>query len=143
MLTTYEQDIVAWANQQAALLRAGRFDALDIQHLADEIEDVGKSEQRELTNRLVVLIGHLLKWRYQPARRGSSWRRTIAAQRKDVAYALKQAPSLKHKFDDMEWWDLVWTKAAAMAESETGLEDFPEVCPWSFSEIMDPDFWPE
>ncbi len=142
-MNTYEHDIAAWANQQAALLRAGRFDALDIEHLAEEIEDVGKSEQRELANRLVVLIAHLLKWRYQPGRRGNSWRRTIAVQRKDVAYALKQAPSLKHKFDDAEWWDLVWSKAVAQAETETGLENFPESCPWSFDLMMNPDFWPE
>lgn len=59
-MTSYDQDIAAWATEQAALLRAGRFDALDIEHLADEIEDVGKSEQRELANRLTVLIAHLL-----------------------------------------------------------------------------------
>ena len=42
----YESDIVAWANEQAAFIRAGRFDMLDLEHIADEIEDVGKSELR-------------------------------------------------------------------------------------------------
>jgi len=60
----YEQDVVAWANEQARLLRAKRFDLLDLEHLAEEIEDVGKSEQRELANRMAVLLGHLLKWRF-------------------------------------------------------------------------------
>jgi hypothetical protein len=62
----YDEDVVAWAQEQARLLRAGRFDQLDLQHLADEIEDVGKSEQRELANRMAVLLGHLLKWQHQP-----------------------------------------------------------------------------
>ena len=62
MSTRYETDVVAWANEQAALLRAGKFSALDIEHIADEVEDVGKSEKRELASRMAVLLSHLLKW---------------------------------------------------------------------------------
>lgn len=46
MGTYYDHDVVAWAKEQAALLRAGRFSVLDVEHIAEEIEDVGKSEQR-------------------------------------------------------------------------------------------------
>ena len=141
--TLYQTDVVAWAREQAELLRAGRFDALDIEHIAEEIEDVGKSEQRELASRLTVLIAHLLKWRYQPERRGNSWRRTIAVQRKDVAYALKESPSLKAKFADAEWLELVWEKAVALAVDETELEVFPESCPWTLAEILDPSWLPD
>ena len=66
MSVAYKQDIVAWANEQAAYIRAGRFDMLDLENIAEEIEDVGKSEQRELESRMAVLIAHLLKWQYQP-----------------------------------------------------------------------------
>ena len=69
----YDRDIIAWANEQTRLLREGRLDQLDIEHIAEEIEDVGKSEQRELASRMAVLIAHLIKWRYQPERRGGSW----------------------------------------------------------------------
>ena len=62
---SYDTDAIAWANEQARLLRAGRFDALDIEHIADEIVDVGKSEKRELASRLAVLLAHMLKWQYQ------------------------------------------------------------------------------
>jgi hypothetical protein len=48
----YDRDVIAWATRQAALLRARRFDELDIEHIAEEIEDVGKSEQRELASRM-------------------------------------------------------------------------------------------
>ena len=77
----YEKDIVAWANEQASFIRAGRFELLDLEHIAEEIEDVGKSEQRELENRMAILLAHLLKWQYQPARRGASWQKTIKVQR--------------------------------------------------------------
>ena len=62
MSSTYENDIVAWANEQAYLLRSGKLSAIDIEHIAEEIEDVGKSEQRELASRMALLTAHLLKW---------------------------------------------------------------------------------
>lgn len=139
----YEDDIVAWANEQARLLRARRFDLIDIEHVAEEIEDVGKSEQRELENRLTVLLAHLLKWHHQPERRGNSWRRTIVAQRKDLSYHLEETPSLKPRLHDPRWLDLVWTKAVGRAAEETGLDVFPEVCPWTIAEIFDPGFYPD
>lgn len=138
----YEDDLMAWAYEQARLLRAGRFDLIDIAHVAEEIEDVGKSELRELESRLTVLLAHLLKWRYQSERRGTSWRRTIVAQRKDLAYHLDETPSLKAKLHDPRWLDLVWTKALAQAAEDTGLDDFPEVCPWTLGEIFDGAFYP-
>lgn len=94
-MQTYEQDVVAWASEQARLLRAGHFDLLDIQHIAEEIEDVGKSEQREPASRVAVLLAHLLNWHYQPERRGASWASTIRTQRLEIDYVLDQAPSLK------------------------------------------------
>ena len=80
--TAYDKDVILWSQEQARLLRAGRFSELDIEHLADEIEDVGKSEKRELASRMAVLLAHLLKWRVQPKNRGASWRATINDQRK-------------------------------------------------------------
>ena len=61
MAAKYDQDVVAWANEQAALLRAGKFSELDIEHIADEIEDVGRAEQREFAKRVATLLAHLLK----------------------------------------------------------------------------------
>ena len=87
-LTTYQQDIVAWAQEQARLIRAGRFDLLDLEHIADEIDDVGKSEARELESRMAILIGHLLKYQYQPRRRSTSWALTIKEQRKRILLRL-------------------------------------------------------
>ena len=142
-MQTYDTDLNAWANEQARLLRAGRFDLLDIEHLAGEIEDVGKSEQRELASRLAVLLAHLLKWQYQPERRGASWEKTIKAQRKDIRYALGESPSLEPKLQEPAWLDVVWTRAVAQAVNETGLDAFPEVCPWAVrDEVLSETWWP-
>ncbi|MDO4233034.1 MAG: DUF29 domain-containing protein, partial [Lautropia sp.] len=138
------QDIVAWANQQAAYIREGRFELLDLEHIADEIEDVGKSEQRELISRMAVLLAHLLKWQYQPGRRGASWQVTIKNQRDSIERRLRKTPSLKTVLVDTDWWADAWGDAIELADRETGLANqFPESCPWSIDQIMDKDWLPE
>lgn len=141
MTASYETDVVAWASEQARLIRAGRFDLLDLEHIAEEIEDVGKSEQRELANRMAVLLAHLLKWKFQPERQGNSWRNTIRAQRKEVGYLLDEAPSLRSKLIEPRWLDMVWSKAVAQACDEAGLGDLPEVMPWLMSEEVLNETW--
>ena len=136
MRTSYENDVVAWASEQSRLIRAGRFDLLDLEHIAEEIEDVGKSEQRELANRMAVLLAHLLKWKFQPERQGNSWARTIKEHRKGVLSRLEETPSLKNKLDEPRWWDGVWADAVAQATEETGIDTLPEVCPWSEAEVL-------
>jgi hypothetical protein len=124
----YEMDVILWSQEQARLLRAGRFAELDLEHLADEIEDVGKSEKREL---VAVLLAHLLKWRSQPENRTNSWRATINDQRKRIALAIKETPSLKAVMRNRDWLEDMWLDARARARKETGLaeEDLLEACP--------------
>ena len=143
MGTPYEKDVVAWAMEQAALLRAGQLSALDIEHIAEEIEDVGKSEKRELASRMAVLLAHLLKRVHQPGRRGSSWTRTLKEQRKAIAAALRQTPSLKASLSDADWLAGVWADAVTKAVDETGLDNFPDDCPWSMAQVLAEDFFPE
>ncbi|WP_295384794.1 DUF29 domain-containing protein [uncultured Thiodictyon sp.] len=143
-LQTYDTDVVAWAQQQAQLLRAGRFEALDIEHIAEEIEDVGKSEQRELESRMAVLLAHLLKWHYQPERRGRSWEATIRHQRERVSRRLERTPSLKTSLTDPDWWADTWGDARLETARETGIgfDLLPADCPWTTTEILNPEFWP-
>jgi hypothetical protein len=138
----YEQDFYAWANEQAALLRAGKLAAADIEHIAEEIESMGKTEKRELVNRLAVLLLRLLKWRYQPDRRGKSWRLTIREQRIRLALHLNDNPSLKAIIPDA--LRDAYAVAEVEAERETDLDEatFPTACPWTFDQIMSADFWP-
>ncbi|MEX8503970.1 DUF29 domain-containing protein [Leptothrix ochracea] len=143
MGTLYEQDVMAWASEQAALLRAGKLAAIDIEHIAQEIEDVGKSEKRELASRMAVLLAHLLKWQYQPGRRGNSWSRTIKEQRKALAAALRQTPSLNATLTDPDWLAGTWADAVTKAIDETGLDTFPEDCPWAMAQVLMQEFLPE
>jgi hypothetical protein len=138
----YDRDIIAWANEQARLLRAGHLEQLDLEHLAEEIEDVGKSEQRELASRMAVLLAHLIKWQFQPERRGSSWQRTIREQRNSIARRLRRTPSLAGSLTDPDWWADAWGDAVAIATAETRLDTFPDACPWDLTEIQNPNWLP-
>lgn len=135
-LAHYDTDVVAWASEQARLIRAGRFDLLDLEHIAEEIEDVGKSEQRELMSRMAVLLSHLLKWQFQSERRSRSWENTISIQRKRIAIALKKTPSLKASLNDADWQEEAWLDAISQAQTETGLDVFPDSCVWKMSDIL-------
>jgi hypothetical protein len=138
----YERDFYAWANAQAALLRAGKLAQADIEHIAEEIESMGKTEKRELISRLAVLLAHLLKWRYQPRLKGASWETTIRVQRIDLALHMDDNPSLKNQLP--EAITTAYRKAVIEAAGETGLPEdtFPSVCPWPFEQFMDEGFWP-
>jgi hypothetical protein len=139
----YETDFYAWANEQAALLREGRLNEADIANIAEEIESMGRSEKRELVSRLAVLLTHLLKWRYQPGGRGSSWRASIAVQRGRLSDHLDDNPSLKPQVPMAV--ERAYREAVVVAGDETKLGEaaFPAASPWSFDEIMNPDYWPD
>lgn len=143
MRANYDGDVVAWANEQAALLRSGKYSELDIEHIADEVEDVGKSEQRELVSRMAILLAHLLKWQFQPERRGKSWLNTIKTQRRLIKKRLVKMPSLVPMLNDPEWLEEMWGDGFGIAYRETGVEDLPETCIWPIEQIMDDAFLPE
>ena len=139
----YDRDFYAWANEQAALLRAGQVSSADIEHIAEEIESMGKTEKRELVSRLTVLLAHLLKWRYQPGLRGKSWRLTIVERRYRLSDHLGDNPSLAAKLPEAV--TNAYRLALVDAERETDVppSTFPTECPWTFEQFMDAGFWPE
>ena len=139
----HDLDFHQWAQQQANLLKARHFAELDTDHLIEELESMSASERRELTNRMAVLLAHLLKWQYQSDRRTASWQATIKVQRIDVEMVLCESPSLRPRLP--EFVDRAYPKAVLLAVKETGLreEDFPAGPPFGAAEILNPDFWPE
>jgi hypothetical protein len=139
----YDSDFYAWANEQASLLRAGKLASADIENIAEEIENIGKSEKRELVFRLAILLRHLLKWQYQSAGQCTSWRLNIEEQRREVFDVLADNPSLKHKL--LEAIEAAYFRSVLSAAKDTSLpkQVFPAECPWSFDQIMRDDFWPE
>lgn len=140
--TLYDRNFYAWANEQAALLRAGRLSEADIEHVAEEIESMGKTGKRELARRLTVLLLHLLKWQYQPGRRGASGRLSTANTRDAIADHLADNPSLRAEIDAS--LTTAYRRACRDAALETGFErdTFPAACPWSFDQMIAADFWP-
>jgi len=138
----YEQDFYAWSREQAQLLRAGELGQADIEHIAEEIESMGKTEKRELISRLTVLLLHLLKWRYQPDKRGPSWEASIRVQRNRLADHLDDNPSLKPLLPQA--LASAYRDAALEAVAETGLpgSTFPADCPWAVEQVLDSGFWP-
>ncbi|WP_295388314.1 DUF29 domain-containing protein [uncultured Thiodictyon sp.] len=138
--TLYEQDFFAWTNSQAALLRSGRLAQADIEHIAEEIEGMGKSELRELENRLAALLLHLLKWQFQPQRRGRGWELAIREQRRKLRRHIDQNPSLRSRLDQA--MDDAYGDAILTAARETDLpeETFPPLCPYTVEQTLD-DCW--
>jgi hypothetical protein len=141
-MTLYEQDFYQWTQQQASLLRAGRWREIDRDHLVEEIETMGRSERAQLETRLGLLLMHLLKWQYQPTLRSRSWLATIKEQRRRVSRLIDRNPSLTHDLSEILW--IAYGDAALMAEEETGLaeETFPAQCPYTLEEVLDPAFLP-
>lgn len=136
MATVYKTDVMALPKEQANLLRSGKLSAYNIEHIAEKIEGMGKSERRELANRKALLLSHLLKCPYQPERQRGSWQRTIKEKRKAIARRIKNTPSLKTSLHGLDWLEDAWGDAVSSAIIETGFSHFPEVCPWTVENIM-------
>ena len=140
MSDLYDQDLLLWSEQQADLLRrraAGEItnDAdLDWLNIAEEIEAVGASQRRELRSRLIRLLQHLLKWRYQPELPCRSWRATIKAQRADIDDLLAQSPSLRRALSDL--LTVAYHRARDEALEETGLLNLPELSPFTMEDVL-------
>jgi len=139
----YEVDFYGWLQNQASALRAGNLASLDVENLTEEIESMGRSHHRALESRLEILLMHLLKWQFQPKMRTPGWRATIEVQRNQLGKLLRDNPSLKSRIPST--FGESYRFAIRLAVTETGLlaSTFPEYCPWSFDQVMDPDFWPE
>ncbi len=136
----YDEDFVLWATETARLLREGRLDAIDIEHLAEEVEDMANRDKRELLSRLTVLVQHLLKWQWQPGKRSKSWQTTLVTQRTELKRLFEQSPSLRRSLS--ESLAKAYPDAARLAAIETGLA-LPSECPFSPMQILDENFLPE
>lgn len=136
----YDRDFAEWTRWNAELLRSGHASEADLEHIAEEIEDLGKRERHSLHNRLVRLIQHLLKWEFQPERRGSSWQRTIIVQRRAIQRLLEENSSFRSALPQIvaqAYEDAVAILEAIIADSRI---EFPEACCYSLGELLDEQF---
>lgn len=138
----YDTDLYAWANANAELLRQGKYQQIDVGHLIEEIEDMGKSQQHAIASHLRNLLMHLLKWHFQPAKQSNSWKFTIRNARQEIEDLLNENPSLT----DLPATTLqrTYTKARQLAADETGLATttFPVDCPYGVEQVLAADWLP-
>ena len=139
----HETDFYAWLTHNAALIRAGRVGEVDLANVAEELEDMGRSDKRALGSHIGVLLLHLLKWQFQPAQRSNSWRGSINNARRAIAKLLKESPSLRGLIPVLV--EDEYPDARDDAAMETGLPEstLPVACPYSIEAMLDKDFWPE
>jgi len=139
----YQTDFYGWTQEQAALLKAQQWEQLDTVNLIEEIESLGRKERQELRNRLGLLLGHLLKWQFQPDKRSNSWLSTIREQRVQIRLLLQDSPSLKPYLDEVFLAAYELGLALAIRETQLGEQVFPEECPYTPEQVMNPKFLPE
>jgi len=139
----YEQDYVRWLFENAALLRAGHLEALALENIAEELEDMARSDVRAVGSHLAVVMLHLLKWQYQPEARSSGRRGSIYNGRTAVQDLLEDSPSLRNRLPALA--SRQYPRARFNAANETGLPEstFPERCAYSIDQLLSTDFWPD
>jgi hypothetical protein len=136
----FEADETAWLEAMSELIEQGRFDELDYEHLGEYLSDMAKRDRREVTSRLVVLIKHVLKWKYQPQKRTKSWRSTIITQQQELEDDLSGGVLRQHAQSDL---GRAYARAVTRAASETDMptEAFPKECPYNLDQLMSPDIY--
>jgi hypothetical protein len=139
----YEQDFYLWIEITAKQLKAGNFTEIDLENLIEEIESMGRSEKRALESNLVVLLMHLLKYKYQPEKRSKSWLSTMFEHRRRLNKQFQDSPSLKKYF--LETFAECYQDARQQASIETGLDldIFPVDSPFNTDECLNKEFLPE
>lgn len=141
--TLYEQDYSFWLQKTTELLQSRNFAELDTEHLIKELEEMGGSRKDALENNLIVVLAHLLKWKYQPSHRCGSWRGSIKEHRRRINKSLAKHPGLKPYFREI--FAECYTPAKDWATEETGLPEdtFPQCCPFTPEAALNPDYLPE
>ncbi len=140
------EDYYGWTQETIEKLRQGKLNEVNIDDLIEEIEDMGKRERRELENRLAVLLGHLLKWQYQPDQRSYSWEGTINGQRRDLYRLLKANPSLRAHLP--EFGEEAYLRGVQSAVEQTNMpaNTFPHTFwqpGWTWEQVLDVEFYPD
>ncbi|MFM2061096.1 MAG: hypothetical protein RLZZ507_766 [Cyanobacteriota bacterium] len=139
----YDEDFYLWIETTAKQLKDGNFIEIDLTNLIEEIESMGRSEKRALKSNLLILLMHLLKYKYQPEKRSNSWLSTIFEHRRRLKEELTESPSLKKYLSEV--FSECYQDARKQASLETGLslDTFPVDCPFTTDEILNQDYLPE
>lgn len=139
----YLEDFYSWALRQAELLRAGKYELVDIDNVAEELESLGRGEARLLKSHYRTLLLHLLKWVHQPGRRTRSWELSIHRARIDADEVIADNPGLKPRIEELYASAYKSARLQAAAETRLSLKRFPEANPFPYAQAMAEDWLPE
>jgi hypothetical protein len=133
--SSHEQDFYRWSLRMAELIRAGRFEELDRENVAAEIEKVAQDLLTELKTRTRTLLAYMLKRDYQPANRNRPLENTVHDKRSHIELLMEDIPSLRRQLPVL--MHELYEQAVAKAMRQTGLERpaFPAVCPYTATEV--------
>jgi len=139
----HERDLYSWAFETARVLRDQRPANTDWDSIAEELEDLGISQERAFASHMRVLLAHLLKWGYSPGHRSKSWRLSIENSRDELKEMLERNPGLRQKIPSL--FNPSYRKARRDAAAETSLDEsvFPRTSPWSYGQVMEETCWPD
>ncbi len=138
----YETDFYTWTLRQADLLRNEDYADLDLDNLIEEIEAMARSQRNQLTNRLRILLTHLLKLCCPPIPSRRGWIATIREQRRRIELLLKDSPSLRRELLDSVAYAYPRARQDAAQALDSNESEFPATCPWTVEQILDIDFLP-
>lgn len=140
----YEEDFVAWADEQALLLRQKNWDELDLVNLIEEVQDLGGKHRDAIESHLTLLLMHLLKWQFQSGKRTRSWSSTIKNTRLQISRLTRKHPILKSHLNSEEIYLQCYGDAREDANVETDLplSTFPVDCPYKLTEVLNAEFFP-
>jgi hypothetical protein len=138
----YEADLYAWANREAQRLRLVKPRGVDWANLAEEIDDLGKSQKLAMMSNLRVVLLHLIKWQYQPGKRKSGWRASIVEHRRRIADLIEASPSLAAIPAKILTEEYRKAREDALAETQLGARAIPERCPFTIEEVLGLTFLP-
>lgn len=141
--TLHEQDYYLWLGKTAQLLRSGKLDELDLENLAEEIEDMGWSKRHTVESNLEIVLMHLLKYQYQPEKRSSNWRYTLLEYRYQLEQTLEESPSLKGYFEQRFAKSYQVARKLAAVETDKPISQFPNDCPFTPEQVLDLDYLPD
>jgi hypothetical protein len=136
MSEAYATDYYGWTREQADALARRSANELDWENLREEVEGLGKQQRSELHSHLKRLLQHLLKWRYQEARRSRSWTLTVAEQRAEAERVVQANPSLKPELGSVLQEAYRTARIAAARDTKLPISTFPDQPPFTFEEAM-------
>ena len=145
----YDRDFFAWTQEQAALLRQGaarqQDTHLDLEHLAEEIDSLGKRDRRALTTNIARVIEHLLKLQYARSHEPrAGWETSVDVHRTKALKILADSPGLRRELPNLlgESYHDGRRWAARSLRSAVDSKAFAESCPYTLEQILDHDWWP-